>query len=416
MTQVDHQRQREFAVQVVSTLRAAGFEALWAGGCVRDRLLGLEPKDYDVATNARPEKIREVFGHRRTLAIGAAFGVITVLGPREAGQVEVATFRQDTTYGDGRHPDSIIYCTAEEDAKRRDFTINGLFFDPVDEQTIDYVGGAADLDGGIIRAIGEAEQRFTEDRLRLLRAVRFAAKFDFELEEQTRRGIQQLADGLAVVSAERIAMEMRQMLAGPGSSRAVGLLRDLGLFAFVFSCGGDVPPAGEASWQPLSRLLRELDDPGFPLALAAVFTQLVGLVDAEQTCRSWKLSNAETARALWLYDNAAALDGAPSQFWPDVQRNLVQDGITDLVKLQAARTAVGSAEQDDLDFCRERLSWPQDKLNPPPLVTGDDLIAHGIVPGRSFKRLLDSARNAQLMEEIASREEALALVDRLLAD
>src|SRR6476469_5731386 len=163
-------RQREFALEIAKTLRAAGFEALWAGGCVRDELLGLTPKDYDVATSAKPDQIRDLFGRRRTLPIGASFGVITVLGPRDAGQIEVATFRTDATYSDGRHPDSVSFTTAERDAQRRDFTTNGLFYDPVTNQVVDYIGGQEDLKRGIIRAIGDPRLRLAEDKLRMLRA------------------------------------------------------------------------------------------------------------------------------------------------------------------------------------------------------------------------------------------------------
>src|SRR5436190_7005072 len=160
---------QEFAVDVVRQLRDAGYEALWAGGCVRDQLLGLQPKDYDVATSARPEQIRDLFGRKRTLAIGAAFGVVTVLGPKPAGQIEVATFRCDGAYLDGRHPEQVTFSTAELDAQRRDFTINGLFYDPLDHRVIDYVAGRDDLQGQVIRAVGNPHDRFAEDKLRMLR-------------------------------------------------------------------------------------------------------------------------------------------------------------------------------------------------------------------------------------------------------
>ena len=182
---VEPSAQRAFAVEVVRQLRAAGFEAVWAGGCVRDQLLGLNPKDYDVATNATPEQVREVFGRRKSIPVGAAFGVIAIVGPREAGVVEVATFRRDVGYSDGRRPDAVAFTTAEEDAQRRDFTINGLFYDPVDERVLDFVGGQADLKRGIVRAIGDARERFTEDKLRMLRAVRIAATFDFDIDPTT---------------------------------------------------------------------------------------------------------------------------------------------------------------------------------------------------------------------------------------
>src|SRR3954453_13527898 len=166
----DVSSQRAFALEIAQKLRSGGFESLWAGGCVRDELLGITPKDYDVATSATPDQIRDLFGHRRTLPIGAAFGVVTVLGPRAAGQIEVATFRSDAAYSDGRHPDSVTFTTAEHDAQRRDFTINALFFDPITEQVVDYVEGQHDLQRHIIRAIGDPRLRLSEDRLRMLRA------------------------------------------------------------------------------------------------------------------------------------------------------------------------------------------------------------------------------------------------------
>src|SRR5260370_28077261 len=166
MPHLVHEKQRRFAVEVVEELRAAGFAAYWAGGCVRDQLLGRTPWDYDVATGAKPEEIRGLFGRRRTLAIGAAFGVITVLGPPEAGQVEVTTFRRDAGYSDGRHPDRVTFTSPEEDARRRDFTINGMFYDPLADRVIDFVGGADDLRARIVRAIGLARERFAEDKLR----------------------------------------------------------------------------------------------------------------------------------------------------------------------------------------------------------------------------------------------------------
>ncbi|MGH7200793.1 MAG: CCA tRNA nucleotidyltransferase, partial [Planctomycetaceae bacterium] len=202
--------QHEFALEVVRRLREAGHQALWAGGCVRDLLLGREPQDYDVATDAVPETVRDLFGRRRTLAVGASFGVIIVRGPQS--EVEVATFRTDLGYSDGRRPDAVAFSTPQEDAQRRDFTINGMFYDPIAERIIDYVGGEEDLKRRIIRAIGRPEDRMAEDKLRMLRAVRFAARFDFAIDPATLTAIQQQARELVIVSAERIAAEMRHIL------------------------------------------------------------------------------------------------------------------------------------------------------------------------------------------------------------
>ncbi|HTN74368.1 MAG TPA: CCA tRNA nucleotidyltransferase, partial [Pirellulaceae bacterium] len=224
---------RQFATEVVAQLRDAGFEALWAGGCVRDQLLGHTPKDYDVATSARPEQIRNLFGHRRTLAIGASFGVITVIGTKASGQLDVATFRRDAGYSDGRRPDSVTFSSAEEDAQRRDFTINGLFFDPLTDQVIDYVGGQDDLRRGIVRAIRDPYERFREDKLRMLRAVRFTACFNFAIDPPTLAAMRDEAHAITIVSGERIAAEMRRMLVHSQRAKAVELLSEAQLLVEI---------------------------------------------------------------------------------------------------------------------------------------------------------------------------------------
>src|SRR5947208_9104318 len=222
--------EREFAVDVVRRLRDAGFQGLWAGGCVRDDLLGLVPKDYDVATDARPEQVQALF--RRTVAVGASFGVVEVLGPRTpAGplKVQVATFRADGSYSDGRHPDAVVFSSPEEDARRRDFTVNGMFFDPLTEQVIDYVGGRDDLRDGVLRAIGDPAQRFAEDKLRLLRAVRFATRFNLTLDPATAHAIRAMAGEITVVSAERIADELRKLLTDPRRAAGMRLMDEVAL-------------------------------------------------------------------------------------------------------------------------------------------------------------------------------------------
>ena len=223
--------EREFATDIVRALQQAGFRALWAGGCVRDELLNLTPNDYDVATDARPEQVRKLF--RRTVAVGAAFGVIEVVGPRGPGgeflTVEVATFRSDGAYIVGRRPESVVFSSPEQDAQRRDFTINGMFFDPLANELIDYVGGQRDLDAKVLRAIGDATARFTEDKLRVLRAVRIAARFGFTVDPDTLRAGRAIAPEITVVSAERIAEELRKLLVHPNRVRGLDLLRDFAL-------------------------------------------------------------------------------------------------------------------------------------------------------------------------------------------
>lgn len=409
------EKQRQFAVEVVARLREAGFEAYWAGGCVRDQLLGREPKDYDVATSAVPRQIREVFGYRRTLAIGAAFGVITVLGPKEAGRIEVATFRKDAAYSDGRHPDHVTFTEAREDALRRDFTINGLFYDPIDERVIDYVGGSEDLERRVIRAIGDPAERFHEDKLRLLRAVRFAAEFDFELDPATRTAIERMASEIPTVSPERIAAEMRRMLEGIHRTRAVQLLVDTGLGAVIL-------PEVKATAEDRPRLavalaiLDRLREPAFPLALAALLHLWTDASAAEAVCRRWRLSNKETERVVWLIEHQTALDEARSKPWSVLQPVLAHEGSSDLVKLAEARARGGLGSMDDVLWCQRALELPQEQLDPPPLVTGDDLVQQGIRPGPQFKGLLQAVRDAQLDGQIHDHAEAIALVHRLISE
>jgi poly(A) polymerase len=401
--------QREFALEVVQSLRATGFEALWAGGCVRDQLLGIEPKDYDVATSAKPDEIRELFGRRRTLAIGASFGVITVLGPRTAGQIEVATFRTDAAYSDGRHPDSVTFTTAEKDAARRDFTINGLFFDPVAGEVVDYVGGCDDLDRKIIRAIGDPSARIAEDKLRMLRAVRFAATFGFEIEPETLSAIQRAAAEITTVSPERIGMEMRRMLVDRNRVTAVDLLRDAGLLPHVLPEVAGLEPV---DWQVTRRVLAELSEPTISLALAALLWKVNAPNVANVVGRRLRYTNKEIELAAWLLSRLSVAAAAHELHWPEVQRVLVHEGAHELIELHAA---IAGPQNVALAFCRERLAWPIERLNPPPLVDGAALIAHGLAPGPEFSRLLELTRDAQLRGEVATAGEALALVDRILA-
>jgi poly(A) polymerase len=412
MPQLEPDRQRQFAVDVVRRLREAGFVAYWAGGCVRDQLLGRAPKDYDVATDATPPQIREVFGRRCTLAIGAAFGVITVLGPKQAGQIEVATFRRDAPYSDGRHPDSVTFSTAEEDASRRDFTVNGLFYDPIREQVIDFVGGREDLAQRVIRAIGNPRDRFGEDRLRMLRAVRFTATFGFALDADTLAAVREMAGEITMVSPERIAMEMRQMLAAPGRGTAVRLLVETGLAEAILP---EIVPADGTGARRLEHtlaVLERLERPGFPLALAALVYPVVDGAGAERACRRWRLSNHETERVRWLVEHHASLDGAPARRWSTVQRILIADGIEDLLALAEAVAQAGSRDTSHLAWCRAKLAEPPSVLDPPPILTGEDLIRHGVPPGPVYSTLLRQVRDAQLDGEIGTQAEALALVDR----
>lgn len=403
MTDTANHPQRLFAEELVARLRAAGHDALFAGGCVRDELLGRAPKDYDVATSALPDEVRELFGKKRTLAIGAAFGVISVLGPKGVEPVEVATFRSDAEYSDGRRPDGVRFTNAEEDASRRDFTINGLFFDPIDKRVIDYVGGQQDLRSGVVRAIGDAEQRFEEDKLRMLRAVRFAATLGFAIDPPTADAVRRHAAELSLVSAERIGAEVRRMLLDANRARAVELLADVRLLKLVL-------PELPAETQAIGERVASLREPSLGLALAAT---LFGFTDgpaAERVAKRLRFTKREGEHAAWLLANVAAVATAAERPWSAVQPVLANPYAGDLV---AMHKAVHGGDDAASRFCRDRLTLPPEVLDPPPLVVGADLVAHGLRPGPEFGAWLAAARAAQLDGEAANKADALALIDRL---
>ncbi len=403
-------------MDVVRRLRKAGYLAYWAGGCVRDQLLGREPKDYDVATDAKPDEIRTLFGRGRTLALGASFGVITVIGPPGAGQIEVATFRDDVGYSDGRHPDRVHFSTAEADASRRDFTINGLFFDPIGQEVIDYVGGCEDLRLRRIRAIGDPVKRFTEDKLRMLRAVRFSAGFDFVLDPATWGAIRRMSDQITVVSWERISAEIRQILTAPRRTAGVRLLVDTGLGAAVLPelFAAERRDAAAGDFEAMLEVLGRLDAPDFPgtggppfLAATAETARAIG--------RRWRLANHEIKRLAWLLEHRRSLDRADQRRWSSVQPVLVARAAPDLLEwMQAQREAEG-ADDADVRWCRDQLARNRAEIDPAPLLTGDDLIGHGVPKGPIFREILQRLREAQLDKKIHSRRDALAMVDRLIA-
>ncbi len=411
---------REFAISIVKKLHDAGYQALWAGGCVRDQWLGRQPKDYDVATNATPDQIRELFGSQRTLAIGAAFGVITVLGGKQAGQVEIATFRRDAAYSDGRHPDQVTFSSAEEDAQRRDFTINGLFHDPLTGQDIDYVNGRDDLRRKMIRAIGNPHERLAEDKLRMLRAVRFAATFDFAIEDEMFSALLEHASELTVVSAERITEEMRRMLVHPSRQTAVELLSVTGLLAVVLPEVAEFArheghPYQSQHWKMTLRILAAVDKPTFAVAFAILLRGLDQDADADlaNICRRWRLSNEESSGVLSCLQHETLLRGAHRLKWPRVQRVLTSNRIDELLTYVAAISEVLDDAAVGLAFCRDKLALPTEQWIPEPLVTGDDLKAAGMLPGPGFRRILDDLRDAQLVGRLVDKAQALAEAKRL---
>lgn len=433
---------RTFAIEVVERLRAAGFQALWAGGCVRDILINQPPADYDVATDARPDQVMSLF--RRTVAVGESFGVVRVIGPAGAGDVEVATFRSEGPYFDGRHPESVAFSSPEQDAARRDFTINGMFYDPIAGQVIDYVGGQADLEQGIIRAIGDPEARFAEDKLRLIRAVRFAARFGFAIDPQTRAALIRMAEQITVVAAERIAQELRRMLVHGSRSRAMDLAFETGLVAAILPelvpmkglfQGKPVQPEGDL-WDHTLLVLEKLtDEPSFPLAFAALLHDVgkprtkalrdgriifhnheqVGARMAHRIARRMKLSNEERERIVWLVEYHQYLGEAKKLREAKLKRILAHPGIEELLALHRADALASTGDTQHIDYCEYYLrNEPQGPINPPPLLTGHDLQRLGLEPGPSFKVILDNVRELQLERVLNNKREAMEWVEQFV--
>jgi poly(A) polymerase len=407
-------------------------------------LLGQSPADYDVATNATPEEVMRILPFR-AVTVGISFGVVRVLDPRHRGiEVEVATFRSDGAYIDGRRPESVVFSSPQIDASRRDFTINGMFWDPVAERLVDYVGGREDLDRRVLRAIGDPAARFTEDKLRLLRAVRMAARFRLSIEPATESAIRAMAREVVGVSAERIAQELRRMLVHPTRAQAMGLALDLRVLAAIIPeavrmrgifQGKPMQPEGDL-WDHTMLVLSLLPpDPTFTLAFAGFLHDVgkpstrsfhqgrytfhnheqIGAGIAEQIGRRLKLSNSERERITWLVRYHQYLGEAKRMREAKLKRILAEPGIEELLALHRADALATTGDPQHVDYCEYYLATePSGPINPPPLLTGHDLARHGLKPGPQFKVLLDLVREAQLDGQIQSKREALEWIDRYL--
>ncbi len=463
-------QQFEAALGIVERLRAAGYEAYLAGGCVRDLLLGREPKDYDVATSATPDMVLGMFA--RTFSVGAHFGVVLVAtcggadaagAPREQPEelqdvvTEVATFRSDGAYSDGRHPDAVRYTlSAEEDVKRRDFTINGLLLEPLrgggaleeflDEEkqlrstVMDFVGGVADLEAGVVRAIGRAELRFEEDHLRMLRGVRFAARFGFELETGTQGAIRRLAARTNEVSRERVRDELTKMLTEGRARRAFELLDETGLLEQVLPevarmKGVEQPPQFHPEgdvWVHTLGLLEQLE-PGCPMTLAwgallhdvgkpPTFLRApdrirfdghveVGVRIAAEICQRFRFSNEEMRQTVALVENHMRFMDSKRMKESTLKRFFRLEGFEQHLALHRLDCLAGSGYLENWEFVRERwLAMPEETVRPRPLITGRELIAAGFQPGAAFKEMLRAVEDAQLDGTINTVDEALKLV------
>ena len=404
-----------FAFEVVERLRSAGFQALWAGGCVRDLFLGKHPSDYDVATNAVPEQVMKLF--KRTVPVGVSFGVVRVQGPLRGLEVEVATFRSDGRYLDGRRPEEVTFGSASEDAARRDFSINGMYLDPLSGQIIDYVGGQADLEAGIVRAIGDPHRRFQEDKLRLLRAIRFAGRFGFQIETQTRNAIEKHAAEISVVAPERIAQELFKILQHSSRAYGIRLAHQTGLLATILP---EVDQHYLAVGEHLEAVLERLmpgPDSSHVLGLAALLHELepgdpeLSARRAIEVAQKLRLSNADRERLEWLIEHHATFDHI-AEATPAVRKKLfVEPGMGDLLCLARAHAESQQQSTRHVDFVEQYLNTlPEGSLDPAPLIGGRDLQNLGIPAGPIFKRLLDQVRDEQLNGTITTHDQAVAWV------
>jgi poly(A) polymerase len=449
---------KTFAISIVQTLRQHGFQAYLVGGCVRDLLLGREPKDYDVATSATPEQVLSIFPE--TYAVGAQFGVVLVPMPErdvasnvstesssKSRAVEVATFRSDIGYSDGRHPDEVRFSSdPREDVARRDFTINGMLLDPegaqAPGQVLDFVGGRKDLEAGIIRTIGDPERRFGEDKLRMLRGVRFAARFGYTIEPATFAAIQKLAPQIEVVSRERVRDELTRMLTEGQARRAFLLLDESGLLRHVLPeisamKGVEQPaefhPEGDVFVHTLL-LLENLPQP-CPLTLAwgALLHDVgkpptfrvapdrirfdghveVGVKMAEEICRRLRFSNDEAEQILALVDNHMRFGHATRMKESTLKKFLRMPGFDEHLALHRADCLASHRNLTTYEFVQQkRAEIPAEKMRPAPLVTGEDLIAQGHVPGPKFREILSAVEDAQLEGRLTARDAALEFVRR----
>jgi poly(A) polymerase len=431
---------RDAAIELARRLSAAGHEALFAGGCVRDKLLGLEPKDYDIATSATPQQVIRIFPGANE--VGAHFGV--VIAKHGGHHIEIATFRTDGSYKDGRRPDTVTFSTPEEDAQRRDFTMNGLFEHPDTGEIIDYVGGVADLRAGMLRAIGDPVARFIEDSLRLMRAVRFSTRLDFEIEPKTLAAIAECAPMLERISPERTREEFSKILTSPRRRAGVEMLVTTGLMEFIVpeflkTIGCEQPPEwhpeGDVYTHTCIMLEMLADDAPLDLCLAVLLHDIakppcqtfddrirfnghdaMGAEMADPILRRLRYPNDLVAAVVPMVARHMQFMNVKQMRTAKLKRFMAEP--TFPLEMELHRVDCGSSNgfTDNYEFLQAKAGeFASEPLIPPPLVTGRDLIKLGLKPGPRFKEILEAVQTEQLEGRILDREPALAYLHALAA-
>jgi poly(A) polymerase len=431
------------AISIVEQLRARGHSAYFVGGCVRDLLIGIAPQDYDIATSARPNEVMALFPE--TIPVGAQFGVVLVVvrhADAKPIHVEVATYRSDVGYTDGRHPDAVRYSdTAQQDVQRRDFTVNGLLLDPTTDEVIDYVGGRADLERKIIRTIGEPHQRFSEDKLRMLRAVRFAARLGYQIDPGTLGAIRELAHEIHMVSRERIRDEIDKMLTEGHVRRCFELLDESGLLEEVlpevsalkgveqppqYHPEGDVwvhtlllldgLPKGSSTSLAWGVLLHDIGKPPTfreaPDRIRFDGHAEVGTRMAEQICRRLRFSNDVTEQVSALVANHMRFGDVKKMKESTLKRFMRLPRFEEHLELHRLDCSASHRDLSLHEFVREKLeNTPEAEIRPAPLISGEDLIQNGWKPGPQFRTVLQAVEDAQLEGILHTREEAMSFVE-----
>ena len=428
---------REIAKKIVRKLRDAGNEAFFVGGSVRDGLLSIEPNDFDIATNALPNEIERLFP--QTVGVGKQFGVMMVLEGGE--EFQVATFRAESGYADARRPDDVTFCDVRTDAERRDFTVNGLFLDPLTDVLYDWVGGQADVKARLLRTIGNPEERFREDHLRLLRAVRFAAKLDFEIDESTFVAVRDLAENIKTVSAERIRDELMKLFRPPHAARGLDLLRASGLMAHVlpevlptinskqspdYHPEGNVYdhirlaleklPSDASSILPWTLLLHDIGKPvtsstGVDGRIHFYGHEKVGAEMTKAILERLRFPKKQIDEIVFTVRHHMQFKDAPKMRKATLRRMLLRPTFELELEQHRLDCLASHGKLDILDFLRkEQVALNEQPELIPPIICGKDLIELGIKPGPAMGDLLETIRDKQLAEEFTSREQVLAWV------